>query len=93
MNAIINSLQSSVTRRLIERRNDQWSATLETLDHEDQSKWRTTKRLMRITPPSRLVILEEIALKNAEEAEGLADNLDAQFKPMYNLWCRQLLRQ
>jgi len=44
-----------VTRRLNEWRNDQWSATLESLDPEDQSLWRMTKLLMRVhTPPSPL---------------------------------------
>jgi hypothetical protein len=39
----VNHLQRSVTRRL-EWRNDQWSATLESLDPEDQSLWRMTKK-------------------------------------------------
>jgi len=38
----VNRLQSSVTRWLNEWRNDQWSATLESLDPEDQSLWRMT---------------------------------------------------
>ena len=32
----VNRLQMSVTRRLNELRNDQWSATLESLNPEDQ---------------------------------------------------------
>ena len=48
-----NRLQRSVTRQLNEWRNDQWSATLESLDPEDQSLWRMSKRVMRIPiPPS-----------------------------------------
>jgi hypothetical protein len=48
----VNRLQRSVTRRLNEWRNDQWSATLESLDPEDQSLWRIPKRVMRVpTPP------------------------------------------
>jgi hypothetical protein len=35
-----------VTRRLNEWRNDQWMATLEFLDPEDQSLWRMSKRVM-----------------------------------------------
>jgi hypothetical protein len=44
LRAEVNSLQRSVTRRLNEWRNDQWIATLESLDPEDQSLWRMTKR-------------------------------------------------
>jgi len=44
--AEVNRLQISVTRRLNEWRNDQWSKTLESLDPEDQSLWRMTKRVM-----------------------------------------------
>ena len=37
LKAEVNRLQRSVTRRLNEWRNDQWSATLESLHPEDQS--------------------------------------------------------
>jgi len=37
LKAEVNHLRRSVTRRLNEWRNDQWSATLESLDPEDQS--------------------------------------------------------
>jgi hypothetical protein len=37
LKAEVNLLQWSVTRRLNVWRNDQWSATLESLDPEDQS--------------------------------------------------------
>jgi hypothetical protein len=37
LKAEVNRLQRSVIRRLNEWRNDQWSATLESLDPEDQS--------------------------------------------------------
>ena len=47
LRAEVNRLQRSVTRRLNEWKNDQWSATLESLDPEDQSLWRMTKRVMR----------------------------------------------
>jgi hypothetical protein len=45
---------NSVTRRL-EWRNDQWSATLESLDPEDQSLWRMTKRVVKVRTPHPLV--------------------------------------
>jgi hypothetical protein len=47
----VNRLQRSVTNRLNEWRNDQWSATLESLHLEDQSLWRMTKRVMRVPTP------------------------------------------
>jgi hypothetical protein len=52
--AEVNRLQRSVTGRLNEWRNDQWGATLETLDPVDQSLWRMTKRVMSIPTPSSL---------------------------------------
>ena len=52
LRAEVNRLQRSVTRRLNEWRNDQWSTTLESLDPEDQSLWRMTKRVMRVPTPS-----------------------------------------
>jgi hypothetical protein len=45
LKAEVNHLQRPVTRRLNEWRNDQWRATL---DIEDQSLWRMTKRVMRV---------------------------------------------
>jgi hypothetical protein len=72
-----------VTRRLNEWRNDQWSATIESLDPEDQSLWRMTKREMRVpTPSPPLVTPGGIALSDPEKAEALADNLDTQFQPV-----------
>jgi len=52
LKAEVNRLQRSVTRRLNEWRNDKWSATFESLDPEDQSLWRMTKRVMRVPTPS-----------------------------------------
>ena len=76
-------MQRSVTRRLDEWINDQWSATLLSLDPEDQSLWRMTKRVMRVpTPYPPLVTPGGIALSNSEKAEGLADNLETQFQPV-----------
>ena len=51
LKAEVNCLQRSVTPRLKERRNNRWSATLESLDPEDQSLWRMTKRVMRVPTP------------------------------------------
>jgi hypothetical protein len=38
----VNRLQKSVTRKMNEWRNDQWSVTLESLDPEDQCLWKMT---------------------------------------------------
>jgi hypothetical protein len=79
-----NRLQRSVTRQL-EWRNDQWSVTLESLDPEDQSLWRVTKRVMRVPIPSPpLVTPGGIALSDSEKAEALADSLETQFQPVTN---------
>ena len=67
--------------RLNEWRNDQWSATLESLDPEDQLLWRMTKWVMRIptlSPP--LVTPGGITLSDSEKAETLANNLETQFQ-------------
>jgi len=72
-----------VTHRHNAWRNDQWSATLESLDPEDQSLWRMTKRVMRVpTPSPPLVTPGRIVLSDSEKAEGLADNLKEQFQPV-----------
>jgi hypothetical protein len=69
----VNRLQRTVTRRLNEWRSTQWSATLESLDPEDPSVWRKTKRVMRVpTPYSTQVTPEGIALSDSEKAEALA---------------------
>ena len=52
----VKRLQRSVTRRLNEWRNDQWSATLESLHPEDQSPCRMTKRVIRDTTPSPTLV-------------------------------------
>jgi len=83
LKAEVNRLQKSVTRRLNEWRNDQWSATLESLNPEDQSLWRMAKRVMRVATPSPpLVTPGGIALSDSEKAEALADTLETQFQPV-----------
>jgi hypothetical protein len=52
LRAEVNRLQRSVTRRLNKCRKDQWSATHESLDPEDQSLWRMIKRVMRVPTSS-----------------------------------------
>jgi hypothetical protein len=82
LKAEVNRLQWSVTRLLKEWRNDQWSATLESLDPEDQLLWRTTKRVMRVPTPSPLVTPGGNALSASEKAEALADNSETQLQPV-----------
>ena len=58
-------------------------ATLESLDPEDQSLWRITKRVMRIpTPSAPLVTVGGIVVSDSDKAEALADNLEGQFHPV-----------
>jgi hypothetical protein len=80
--AEVNRLQRSVTRRLNEWRKDQWSATLESLDPEDQSLWRMTKRVMRLPTPSLPWSPREASLSDSEKAETLADSPETQFQPV-----------
>jgi hypothetical protein len=54
LKAEVIRLQRSMTRRLNEWRNEHWGAKPESLNPEDQSLWRITKRMMRFpttTPP------------------------------------------
>jgi hypothetical protein len=78
----VSRLQRSVTRRFNGWRNDKQSATLESLDPEDQSLRRMTKRTMKVPTPSPQVTLGGIALSDSEKAESLAYNLETQFRPM-----------
>ena len=52
LRAEVSRLQRSATCQLNEWRNDQWGATLESLDTEDQSLCTMTKRVMRVPTPS-----------------------------------------
>ena len=47
LKAEVNRLQRSVTRHLNEWRNDRWCTTLESVNLENQSLSRMTKRVMR----------------------------------------------
>jgi hypothetical protein len=70
-----------VTRRLNDWRNEQWRTTLESIDPEDQSLRRMTKRVMRVPTPSHpLFTPGGIVLSNSENAEVLADNREARFQ-------------
>jgi hypothetical protein len=93
LKAEVNRQQRSVSHKLIEWRNDQWSATLESLHPEDQSLWRLTKRVMTVPTPSRpLVTPAGTALSDSEKAEAIADSLGTQFQPVTDPSARQLLR-
>ena len=72
-----------MSRRLNDWRNEQCSTTLESLNPEDQSLWKMTKRVMRVpTPSPPLITPGGLALSDAEKAEALADSLEAQFRPV-----------
>jgi hypothetical protein len=76
LKAEVNRLQRSVTGRLNEWSNDQWSATLESLDPEDRSLWRMTKRVTRVPALFPLSHHGDIALSDSEKAEALANTLE-----------------
>jgi len=80
LKAKVNLLQRSVTRRLNEWRDDQWSATLESLHPEDQSLWKMTKRVMRVPTPSPPRSPRGESLSDSESAEALADNQETRFQ-------------
>jgi hypothetical protein len=83
LKAEVNRLQRSVTDQLNEWRNDQWGGTLESLDPVDQSLWKMTRRVMRVSTPSPpLVTPGKTALSDSEKAEALADSLESQFQPV-----------
>jgi hypothetical protein len=70
-----------VTHQLNVWRNEKWSDTLESLDPENQSLWKMTKRVMRVpTPSPPLVTQGGLALSYSQKAEALADGLEAQFQ-------------
>lgn len=71
-----------MTKQLKEWSNNQWSNSLESLDLEDQSLWKTTRRVMRMPTPSPLLVPPgALALSDSEKAEALADSLESQFHP------------
>jgi hypothetical protein len=72
-----------VTNKLNERRNDQWSLKLETIDREDQSLWNLTRQVMsNSTPQPPLFSPGGLVLSDSEKAETLADSLEALFQPI-----------
>ena len=77
LKAKVNRLQRSMTRQLNEWMNDRWSTTLESMNPEDQSLWRVTKRVIRILTPSTPWTQGGRALSDSEKAETLADSLEA----------------
>ena len=72
-----------MTNQLNEWKNDQWSNMPESLDPDDQTLWKMTRRVMRIpTPSPPLVTPGGLALLVSEKAEALTDSLEAQFQPV-----------
>jgi hypothetical protein len=59
LKAEVNRGQRSVSHKLNEWRNDQWSATLESLHPDDQSLFRVTKQVMRVPPVTPMVTPRE----------------------------------
>ena len=84
--AEVSHLQRSVTNWLSKWRNDQRNFTLESLDPGDQSLWKMTRRVMRISTPSPPLFTPGVlTLLDSEKAEALADSLEAHFQPVNNL--------
>jgi hypothetical protein len=83
LKARVNRLQRSVTHRLNECRNEQWSDALESLDSANQSLWKLTIRVMRVpTPSPPLLVPGGLALYDSEKTETQAGSLEAQFQPV-----------
>jgi hypothetical protein len=78
----VNRLQQSVTLRLNEWKNEQWSVTFESFDPEDQSLWRMTRLVMRVPTPVPPWSPGGISLSDSQKAEALADNLETHFQPV-----------
>jgi hypothetical protein len=78
MKADVNRLHLSVTHQLKEWRNGQWSGTLESLDPEDQSLLKLTRRVMSVpTPSPPLITPSGIAISDPEKTEALSDILES----------------
>ena len=74
----VNLLQRWIVIELKEWRNVQWADTIESLNPEDQSLWKMTKRVMRIPDPDpSLQVPNGLAYLDSEKAEALADNLES----------------
>ena len=77
----VNRLQRWIGIELNKWWKTQWADTIESLNREDQSLWKMTKRVMRIPDPnSPLQVPGCLAYSNSEKAEALADNLESQFR-------------
>jgi hypothetical protein len=93
LKAQVNRLQRSVTYRLNEWKNEHWSDTLESLDSEDQSLWKMTKRVMRYPIPSPgLPIAGRTSILRHRKSGSPSRQLEAQFQPGTTRRIRQLLR-
>jgi hypothetical protein len=71
-----------VTQQLNEWCNYQWSGTLDSLDPEDQSLWKMTRRVMRIPTPSPPLFTPGGTALSDPEKEVLTDSLESQFQPV-----------
>jgi hypothetical protein len=74
--AEFNRLQCSVSRKLIEWKNDQLSANFESLHPEDQTMRRITKMLMRVLLHHLQGTPEGTAPSESEKGEALAESLE-----------------
>jgi hypothetical protein len=80
-------LQRSVTYRLNDWRNEEWTDTLQALNSEDKSPWKMTKRVLRVpTPSPPFQVPGGPALSDSEKAEAgcRPDSRGAQLQPVYD---------
>jgi hypothetical protein len=78
-----NRLQRSVTRWLNEWRNDQWCATLKSLDPEDHSLWKMTNRVLRVPTPFLPLVTSGASLSQTPRKPN---PLLALWKLSFRLW-------
>jgi hypothetical protein len=76
----VRRLQRSITHRLNEWRNKQWSDALESLDSADQLLWKLTRRVIRFpTPSPPLLVPGGRALSDSEKADALPTALSLNY--------------
>ena len=71
----VNRLQRCIGIKLKLWKNAQWADTIESLNSEDHSLWKMTKRVIRIPDPNQLLqVAAGLAYSDSEKSEALEDN-------------------
>jgi hypothetical protein len=87
-----NRLQMSVTYRVNEWRNDQWSDTLESCDSEDQSLWKKTKSVVRVPSFSTFKTAGRTNSQTPRKRKPWSKTLRISFRRWTTRRTRQILR-